>query len=65
MRSDFVDPRNSSKAYAPSAAPSAIAATDSIFGAGNANVASEVPARARAADPAARRRVSCEYSFLK
>ena len=63
LRSDFVEPRNSSKAYAPSAAPSAIAATASILVAGSAKVASGVPDKERAALPAARRRVSCANSF--
>ena len=60
FRSNFVDPRNSSNAYAPRAAPSAIAATDATSVAGKAKVASLLPASARAAAPAARRRVSWE-----
>ena len=35
FRSALVDPRNSSKEYAPRVAPSAMAATDSISGVGN------------------------------
>ena len=54
------DPLNSLKTYAPRAAPSATAAMDSGVLEERENVAAFVPARARDAAPAARRRLSCE-----
>ena len=54
------EPLNSLKTYAPRAAPSATAAMDSGLVDERENVAAFVPARARDAAPAARRKVSCE-----
>ncbi len=58
LRSDFEVPRNSSNAYAPSSAPSAIAASSALEEWGSANVALFAPANERAAAPADRRSVS-------
>ena len=58
LKSAFVEPRNSVNEYAPKAAPSATAATSGKVFAGSEKVAEALPASARDAAPAARRRVS-------
>ena len=63
FRSPFDRSRNSSKEYDPRPAPSAIADKSFPSRAGSANVAALVPASARAALPAARRKTSGEYVF--
>ena len=58
LRSAFDVPRNSSNAYAPNIAPSAIALNSSSDEWGSANVAEAWPAKFLAAAPAARRSAS-------